>query len=283
MVEREVVVITGAASGIGQGLARIADQRGAKLVLADINAQGLRDTAASLNSAPLIIETDVRDPTSVAALADTVFAEHAKVDLLFNNAGILRAGLSWEIEPERWRETLDVNVMGIVHCLHHFVPRMIAADRPCRIINTSSAGGFVSSPFISPYTASKFAVVALTEALAVELQLQQTKVSVSLLAPGAVRSGIYSDPRTDAFDTAVQQSVAAMSAFTDGTGLDADEFGRWVFEGIDAGRFWLIGQPEFFLPLIGARTERILADCKPEPAHYGMALTNTLAQGSGGT
>lgn len=274
MSERDVVVITGAGSGIGRGLAHIADERGAQLVLADVNEQGLKETAGQLRSEPLLAVTDVTVPDSVEALAERTFAQFGKVDLLFNNAGILRAGLSWEIAPENWQQVLDVNVMGIVHCLNRFVPRMIKSGRPCRIINTASAGGLVSSPFISPYTATKFAVVALTEALAVELQLQETQISVSLLAPGAVRSNIYGDPRTDGSEPAIQQFVDAMGVFTDDTGVDVDTFGRWVFEGIDAGRFWLVGQPDMFMPLIAARTERIIAGINPDPGHYTEAVSN---------
>jgi NAD(P)-dependent dehydrogenase (short-subunit alcohol dehydrogenase family) len=268
MTERSVAVVTGAGSGIGRGLARIADERGMAVVLADVDEAGLRETASLLTAEPLVVTTDVACEASVEALTEQTYARFGQVDLLFNNAGILRAGASWDIALADWRRVVDVNLMGVVTCVNRFLPRMIAADRPSRIINTASVGGLVSSPYIAPYTATKFAVVALTEALAAELQLTGAKVAVSLLAPGPVRSNIYSDARISGFDAGTQQTVGAMAAYTDSAGDEPETFARWVFEGIDSNRFWLIGQAETFLPLIAARTERILAGINPEPHHY---------------
>ena len=183
-----VAVITGAASGIGAGLAREAARRGMKLVLADRDAARLDEVAASIGDAALAVPTDVTDPAALQALADAAYATHGQVDLLFNNAGVLSTGLSWEIPADRWQMSLDVNVRGIVNALRAFVPRLIAADRPARIINTASVGGFLPAPLMAPYSATKFAVVALTESLAGELSMLGSKVQVSLLAPGPVKS-----------------------------------------------------------------------------------------------
>ena len=278
MEERKVVVITGAGSGIGRGLARIADQRGMQIVIADIDEKGLQETASQVGADAMTVPVDVCDEAGVEALADRVFSQFGRVDLLFNNAGILRGGLSWEIGLDQWRRVLDVNIMGVINGLNKFVPRMIASDRPCRIVNTASLGGFLASPFISPYTATKFAVVALTESLAVELQLRKTKVAVSLLAPGPVKSNIYSDPRTSAFDKDVQHMIDAFGSFTGDLGLDPDSFAHWVFERIDAERFWLISHSDMFHPLIEQRTKLILAGINPEPQHYGSALAEHEAQ-----
>jgi NAD(P)-dependent dehydrogenase (short-subunit alcohol dehydrogenase family) len=272
MTERKIAVITGAGSGIGRGLARIADECGMTVVLADIDEAGMRQTASELGASALQMRTDVTDEDSVEALAARIFDEYGQVDLLFNNAGILRGGMSWEIALPEWRRMLDVNVMGVVNGMNRFLPRMIATGKPCRIVNTASAGGFVSSPFISPYIAAKFAVVALTEALAVELQLRKTKVAVSLLAPGSVKSNIYGDTGMASFGDDVQGSVREMEHFNDSIGVDPYTHARWVFGEIDMGNFWLIGQPEIFHPLIKDRCERIISGVNPKPQHYGKAM-----------
>ena len=272
MGTQEVAVITGAGSGIGRGLARVADQRGMQTVIVDVDEAGLSETAAQLGSEPLMLPADVTDENSVEAVAEQTFSRFGRVDLLFNNAGIMRGGLSWEVALDEWRRMLDVNIMGVVNCLNKFVPRMIAQDCPCRIVNTSSIGGFLSSPFISPYTATKFAVVALTEALAIELKLKKSKVAVSCLSPGSVKTNIFSDTRTSDFGGQVQRTVDAISSHMNDTGEDPDSFARWVFDGIDADEFWLISQAEIYRPAIMARAERIVGGVNPELEQYPMAL-----------
>ena len=278
MSEQEVVVITGAGSGIGRGLARVADQRGMQTVLVDVDEAGLRETASQLQTGALVVPADVTDESSVAALAEQSFSRFGRVDLLFNNAGIMRGGLSWEVEPKEWRRILDVNIMGVVNCLNKFVPPMIAQDRACRIVNTSSVGGFLASPFISPYAATKFAVVALTEALAIELKLKKSKVAVSCLSPGSVRTNIFSDTRTDEFDGQVKRTVDIISTHTQDTGDDPDSFARWVFDGIDADTFWLMSQADLYGPAILARAERIVGGVNPELEQYPMARVGEDAE-----
>ncbi len=271
MSEQGVVVITGAGSGIGRGLARVADQRGMQTVLVDVDEAGLRETASQLQTGAMVAPADVTDENSVGALADETFSRFGRVDLFFNNAGIMRGGFSWEVEPKEWRRILDVNIMGVVNCLNKFVPPMIAQDRPCRIVNTSSVGGFLASPFISPYAATKFAVVALTEALAIELKLKKSKVAVSCLSPGSVRTNIFSDTGTDGFDGQVRRTVDVISTHTHDTGDDPDNFARWVFDGLDSDTFWLMSQADLYGPAILARAERIVSGVNPELEQYPMA------------
>ena len=138
-----VAVITGAASGIGAGLAREAARRGMQVVLADRDAAQLKVVAQAIGDAALAVPTDVTDPAALEALADAAYAAHGQVDLLFNNAGVLSTGFSWEMSAKTWQTSLDVNIGGIVNGLRAFVPRLLAADRPARIINTASVGGFL--------------------------------------------------------------------------------------------------------------------------------------------
>lgn len=259
-----VAVITGAASGIGAGLAREAARRGMQVVLADEDDEALVTVAAQIGDAALAVPTDVTDPASVEALAEAAYRHFGRVDLLFNNAGVMSTGFSWEIAPEKWHASWKVNVEGILNGLRAFVPRMIAADRPARIINTASVGGFMPSPLMAPYSATKFAVVALTEALAGELKLLKTKIEVSLLAPGPVKSQIFRETPSDAS----LEFHSLMTTMLDQNGLEPDAFAARVFDAAGRGDYWIIPQPEAFDDGFRARNEII--ENRLPPAFYGV-------------
>jgi NAD(P)-dependent dehydrogenase (short-subunit alcohol dehydrogenase family) len=258
----QVAVITGAASGIGAGLARKAHALGMRLVLADVSVEALQALARETNA--LAVLTDVASAESVEKLAERAYAKYGQVDFLFNNAGVMAAGNSWEIEAQRWRRTVDINLFGVLHGIRSFVPRMLAAKRPARIINTSSVGGFMASPLMSPYSATKFAVVALTESLRAEMELLGAPVSVSLLAPGPVKTGIFRDPCGPEASDAARGFVAQLVQMTDQLGISPEELAERAFAGIVENRFWLIPQPEALDEGLRARTDGILARATPK-------------------
>lgn len=257
-----VAVITGAASGIGCGLARIALERGMRLVLADIDAAALEAFAATLDGEVSTFTVDVRDPASVEALARHSYDTYGQVDLLFNNAGVLIGGKSWEIPSERWAHQLQVNVLGVVHGMAAFIPRMIAAGGPARVVNTASIGGLITAPYLAPYSASKFAVVALSESLALELQIEGAPIGASVLCPGPVRTEIFRETTSMTGASASEQTLAMMRDHTS-QGLDPDELARRAFAGIDEGKFWIIPQPEYLDDTLRQRVEGILARQNP--------------------
>lgn len=259
-----VAVITGAASGIGAGLAREAARRGMQVVLADLDEEVLNQVAQAIGDVATAIPTDVTNAADVEALAEAVFQRHDAVDLLFNNAGVMTTGLSWEIPPEKWEASWEVNVEGILNGLRAFVPRLIAADRPSRIINTASVGGFMPSPLMAPYSATKFAVVALTEALAGELKLLRTKIDVSLLAPGPVKSQIFRETPPDV----AHQFHDLMTSLLDQNGLEPDAFAALVFDCVARGDYWIIPQPEAFDDGFAARNAIITK--RSPPLFYGV-------------
>jgi NAD(P)-dependent dehydrogenase (short-subunit alcohol dehydrogenase family) len=258
-----VAVVTGAASGIGAGLARFALTRGMRVVLADLDEAMLRRFAETLSGEVLVVPTDVSDADSVERLAGQAYDRYGGVDLLFNNAGVMATGRTWEIEPERWKRCLDINIYGVLHGVRSFVPRMLQAARPAHIVNTASIGGFLPSPLMAPYSVSKFAVVALTESLRAELELAKAPVGVSLLAPGPVKTGIFNDPFGKSSDAATKGFVDSLRAMLEQHGLTPDEFAARVFAGIDANRYWLIPQPEAFDEAFRQRNERIAARIDP--------------------
>ncbi|WP_246087332.1 SDR family oxidoreductase [Sphingorhabdus contaminans] len=259
-----VAVITGAASGIGAGLAREAARRGMQVVLADRDAIALESVAAGIGTCAHPVVTDVTDYAAVDALATLAFDRFGAVDLLFNNAGVMATGLSWEIPADKWAASWKVNVDGILNGLRAFVPRLIAANCPARIINTASVGGFLPSPLMAPYSATKFAVVALTEALAGELKMLRSKIEVSLLAPGPVKSDIFRDPPPQA----AEQFHGVMTSMLAQNGLEPDAFANRVFDAIERGEYWIIPQPEAFDQGFTARTETIAK--RQAPIFYGV-------------
>lgn len=260
-----VAVITGAARGIGTGLARKALSLGMRVVLADIQAEPLQAFARTLDGDVLAVPTDVGDPASVEHLAERAYGAFGQVDLLFNNAGIMATGFSWEIEPERWRRSIDVNFYGVLHGLRSFIPRMLKAGRPAHIVNTSSVGGFLASPLMAPYSVTKFAVVALTESVRSELEILSAPIGISLLAPGPVDTGIFNDPFGGArIEPAVQKFVDDLRSMLSKHGLSPDAFAELVFDGVQKGQFWLIPQPEAFDEGYRQRTEGVLARRNPK-------------------
>ena len=188
-----VAVVTGGASGIGKSIAAAFRARGMKVVIADIE-QGALDAAATELGA-VGIRTDVSDAACVQALADAVKAKFGGVDVLVNNAGVGPKGNLADVTLDDWRWLLDVNLMGVVHGLNAFLPMLRANPRGSHIVNTASLGGFIAGPGVGIYSATKAAVVALSETLQWEMMMGGEKVGVTILAPGPVKTGIYSGSR----------------------------------------------------------------------------------------
>lgn len=255
-----VAVITGAASGIGAGLAREAVRRGFQVVLADRDEAALDKVAHEIGDAALAVPTDVTDPAALEALAERAWDAHGQVDLLFNNAGILASGFSWEIPAETWQRVIDVNLAGVVNGIRAFVPRLLAANRPARIVNTASVGGFLPSPMMAPYSATKFAVVALSECLAGELKMLGSQIEVSLLAPGPVKTAIFREPAPES----AAQFQQFMHTLLESQGLTPDQFAPLVFDAIERGDYWIFPQPESLEPTFSVRNAAILAGRFPE-------------------
>lgn len=260
--EGKGAVITGAASGIGLGLAREAAKRGMRLILADRDVAALEQAAAALPGA-LAVPTDVTDPAAVERLAAIAYERLETVDLLFNNAGIMATGFLWEIEPRRWEASLAVNIGGVLNGVRAFVPRMLKANVQTRIINTASVGGFNPAPLMAPYSATKFAVVALTESLKGELDMLQAPISVSLLAPGPVRSAIFDDPFGGEVHSATQGFVDHLRSMIGEHGLDPEPFAALVFDAIARGDYWIVPQPEALDPMLEERHRMIKARAAP--------------------
>lgn len=281
--EGQVAVVTGAASGIGAGLARHCLRLGMIVYATDVDGPGLATLRADVGEKGAALTTslvDVSDESAVEQLAETVFADHGRVNLLFNNAGVLVDGKSWERKSADWRWLLDVNVMGVVHGIRSFVPRMLQQGEEGRIINTSSIGGLLGGgAFMAPYQGTKHMVTAISESLYQELAQEPAPVSASVLCPAEVATGIWESDRLrpkaqrNVLASQAEQASHDMIARGVAAGLKVDEFAERVFAGIDAGNFWLLPQPEF-KPMFAARNQSVLDETDPRSM---MELMDGLA------
>jgi NAD(P)-dependent dehydrogenase (short-subunit alcohol dehydrogenase family) len=183
--------VTGGAAGIGLALGRAFAEAGMNVMLADIETDALAAAVKSLdNVGPGVRGTicDVADPASVERAAKTSFEAFGNVHVVCNNAGVAAAGGIDNISLDNWRWVLDVNLMGVVHGIAAFLPHIRSHGEGGHFVNTASMAGMTGGSGLSPYTASKFAVVGLSEGLAA--QLQPLGIGVSVLCPSYVRTGI---------------------------------------------------------------------------------------------
>lgn len=188
--------VTGGASGIGSALGRAFGQAGMKVMLADIEGdalcaavEGLREIGADVRG----VVCDVADPASVEHAAQASFDAFGNVHVVCNNAGVAGGSGIDNISLDTWRWVLDVNLMGVVHGIRAFLPHIRAHGEGGHIVNTASMAGMNSGLGFSPYSASKFAVVNMSEGLA--LQLKPLGIGVTVLCPGFVRTRISESGR----------------------------------------------------------------------------------------
>jgi NAD(P)-dependent dehydrogenase (short-subunit alcohol dehydrogenase family) len=189
-LDGKLVVVTGAASGIGRETALLCARRGGDLAICDLDEVRLAATAQAvreLGADAIARRVDVSDVASMQAFADAVHEHHDAVDLLVNNAGVgLVAGLL-DTTPDDWTHIMGVNVMGVVHGCSCFVPRMVGRKRG-HVVNVASAAGFMANPALLAYSATKFAVFGFSEALRGELGPHG--IGVTAICPGVINTAI---------------------------------------------------------------------------------------------
>jgi NAD(P)-dependent dehydrogenase (short-subunit alcohol dehydrogenase family) len=259
-VSGEVAVITGAASGIGRGTALALARRGADIVLADIHDQRLAEVEreiASLGRRVLAVHCDVARDEDVERLATEAEERLGPVGLLMNNAGVVLRGALEQVDVADWQWCFGINVFGVVRGINAFLPRMIQRHHGY-IVNTGSVAGLV--PLTgegAPYIASKFAVVGLTEALA--LYARPFGVGVSLLCPGGVKTNLAETgrsigmtPEREVSETRMAQSVQG------GEELEASFVGELVARAVEDEQF-LILPDEFHAQLVRRRAQDVNA------------------------
>ena len=195
-MDGKLALVTGAGSGIGRETALLCARRGASLALCDVDEAGLAATEADargLGRDVLAERVDVGDRAQMKAFADAVHERAGVVDLLINNAGVgLGAGFL-ETPLEDWDWIVPVNLMGVVHGCHMFLPSMVERGHGGHVVNLSSAAGYFANPALAAYTATKFAVLGLSEALRIELR--PAGIGVTAVCPGLINTPITRNSR----------------------------------------------------------------------------------------
>ncbi|QPF74983.1 SDR family oxidoreductase [Roseateles sp. DAIF2] len=288
-------VITGAGSGFGLELARLAAQRGMKLVLCDVQADALERAAAEFAGHELMARrVDVAKAAEMQALAAAVRERFGAPHVVFNNAGVGSGGLIWENSLADWDWVLGVNLMGVVHGVRLFTPMMLeaAAADPAwegHIVNTASMAGLLNPPNMGVYNVSKHAVVALSETLYQDLSLVSEQLHCSVLCPFFVPTGISQSHRNRPGELAggrPTKSQLISQAQTDkavGAGkVSADYVARLVFEAMDQQRFYVFSHPQA-LAGVATRMEDVLQGRNPsdpfrDKPEIGAGLRAALRQ-----
>jgi len=197
--KNKVAAITGAASGMGRTLALELARRGCHLALSDVNEVGLAETAQMAGKLGVKVTTakvNVADRDVMTAWADQVAADHGKVNLVFNNAGVALGAFLDTVSPKDFEWIMGINFWGVVWGTQAFLPHLKKAGEG-HVINTSSLFGLLALPTQGTYNASKFAVRGFTEALRQELDLENCGVSATCVHPGGIRTNIARDAKMD--------------------------------------------------------------------------------------
>ena len=265
----KVAVITGAASGIGFGISRAFADAGIKLVMADVESATLEAAGEALRGDGACVVTqcvDVAESEALEALAETAYRQFGRVNILCNNAGVIENNLAvWEYPLDDWKWVLGVNLMGVVHGIRAFVPRMLRAGEPGHVVNTASLGGLITGTANPIYTLSKHAVVALSENLQNDFVSRDVAMQASVLCPGWVRTDIVDSDRNRRDAPALSPSLARIrERFRAGvdSGIEPELVGHMVVEAIRDKRFYIHTHPQW-MELVEARLRAIIEGKAP--------------------
>jgi NAD(P)-dependent dehydrogenase (short-subunit alcohol dehydrogenase family) len=256
-LEGRVAVITGAAGGIGLGMAEALAEAGMRLVLADLDAERLERAAADLGHPEVLtVPTDVSDFVSVQDLAARAVAAFGAVHVVCNNAGVSTMGYQWETPLDDWRWLMGVNLWGVIHGIHAFMPILIEQDE-AHVVSTASMGGLMTGAGTGPYSASKAGVIAVSKSLRAELGIKAPHVGVSVVCPGEIATGMPDRIRTKG----TPKDVARLDALRDRltTAMPPVEAGRMVVDAIRARTFWVLPNGTDYLPAVKAELDELLA------------------------
>lgn len=282
LIAGQVAVVTGAASGIGYGLAEAFARRRLNVVMADVQQDALVEAAgriSALGVETLAVVTDVSKEASVQALAQATIQRFGAVHVVCNNAGVSGKGDPWFGSGATWDWVLGVNLWGVVYGVRAFLPHLLGGGH---IVNTASIAGLTTG-FSAPYDASKHAVVALTEDLFNDMQAAFVPVGVSVLCPGWVRTGILDSERNWPADFGAAPAADPLSeiplahirrAIDEGTTPAA--VAQMVLESVEADRFWVIPHDDF-LEMAIRRWDRIADRLNPEPAEQMPGVPSRTA------
>lgn len=246
--EGKIAVVTGAASGIGEGMARTFASEGMHVVVSDIEAAAAEEVSKSLREIgvrSIAVETDVSDRASVEALAVATYTEFGAAHLVCNNAGVCLGSPAHESTDDDWRWLFSVNVEGVINGCQSFIPRLIEQGPGSHIVNTASIAGFL--PFgqtLGAYSASKAAVVGISESYADSIQ--PYGIGMSILCPGLVTTNLISAERNR--PTALGERPGNLEPILGDShqeeGMDPMTVGKWVVQALRDDQRFIFSHPE---------------------------------------
>lgn len=239
----KVVVVTGAASGIGRATALAFAAERCKLVLCDKNEEGLREVERAVATSVDHVEwriVDVASRDAVKDFADDVHARFPAVDVLVNNAGVGQSGGLLDMTLDDWEWVLGVNLWGVIHGCHYFVPKMVARASGGHVVNVSSVFGFFAPPGSAGYCTSKFGVFGFSESLRGELAPHD--IGVSTICPGMINTNIVKDGRFNG-DVSTARREAAVKTFAQ-RGHAPDVVAKAILSAVKKNRAVVPAAPE---------------------------------------
>jgi NAD(P)-dependent dehydrogenase (short-subunit alcohol dehydrogenase family) len=276
-----VAVVTGAASGIGLGLARRFAQEGMRVVLADIERAPLEVAVEQLRSSgaeAIGVATDVSDGAQVEALAEATIARFGAVHVVCNNAGVESGARFADIPVATWEWVLGVNLWGVLHGCRVFLP-LIREQGEGHIVNTASLAALATGlATFAPYTTSKFAVLAASECLELELLAAGEQVGVSVLCPGVIATNMCEAERnrpagvpSTAEDPLRQSILGRLRELVVEVGMDPAEVAEMVVGAIRARRFFVLTHPDEAFKALERRIEWMRTGVAPGERSPGRA------------
>jgi NAD(P)-dependent dehydrogenase (short-subunit alcohol dehydrogenase family) len=282
-LESRVAVVTGAASGLGRALASELAAAGCRLVVADVEESALAECAEQLSHlgtdcVPVV--TDVADAESVRLLADTAVERFDVVHVLCNSAGVSARRPITGMALEDWRWVIDVDLWGVIHGVHHFLPILLDQDE-AHIVNVASMAGLLAFPMGAPYNAAKAAVVSLSETLFHELTLLNARVGVTVVCPGGLQTRFLESERNRPPNlqpghrpmlatTPVFEEINSRSrVLIESEGMPPQEAAARVVSAVRKGEFYVLTH-DVFRPAIEERTRNILGGRSPSLVGVSM-------------
>jgi NAD(P)-dependent dehydrogenase (short-subunit alcohol dehydrogenase family) len=256
-LDHKVAVVTGGASGIGLGLAEAFLAQGARVVIADVEPQALEDAHGKLDGGSSdrvhAVVTDVADLESVEALATSTLDRFGQVDIVCNNAGVSTFNTVDRLTIADWHWVLGVDLWGVIHGVHTFLPIMLQQGTAGHIVNTASIAGLVSGvSHLGPYAVAKVGVVSLSETLRGELAASGAPIGVSVLCPSATNTNVMEGERNrpphlgneERTPDADAWREAIRSGFTGPSGKEPAEVAAMVVDAVKKNRFWVVSHAD---------------------------------------
>lgn len=255
-LDGKVAVITGAAGGIGLGMAKAALDHGMRVTISDVDGARAAEAAEALSTIGGVVTAhacDVRDLAQVEALRAAAIADHGRVDLVCNNAGIGLARPLAECTDADWDLLMGVNLTGVINGIRAFLPTLVEQGSG-HLSATASLSGLIGDPDLTVYNTTKFAVVGLMEATAQEMLRDHPGVTASVLCPGPVATDLIASSAKQLADSGSSSSeLDEVVGEYLARGKHPDEVGRIAIDGIAEGRFWLLPHADLTYELLDER------------------------------